>query len=588
VTIKRGEQAVALEPELDVELEGEKTAALSLSWRAEGSSLTGEAKGEKLTAEVKLSADAGGAVAVSVTLHYLVAARVEREALRLRLPGSPQAIGRDLAWAALTGELRVDRGTPIAFAAMPAKGAGAAVVGGPGFVAATATPREGDTEVELILDDAASHPFARYKVCRDKWVRGEEPARSTDARTRRAAGDTVLGRATLLVVAPGETFTPVVVERWGAGARAAIVLTDHADNTDTAALRAVLYGTSDKKDPDYGTKGILGRHLSLTRTFFVHKGKGTLADDPEARDLADELVAAGSEVGSHSITPGKDKRATVEKGLPALAAWSPTTWIDHQPDTNCEAVSNEGWQDSGAWGIRDLLYKAGFRWIWAANDLAGADNQVANLFIPDRPAEAAPPIFPLPVDPRLWLFRSVWFYAPAKELAAALSDKALDELENGRGLFVAHTYLSPTERTTSARLAKRTLVKIKKKVAVLDAGFDAALARIQTRVAAGSLASLTWRSAGERLRALGDVTVRYRGDGSAVVENTGTNDVKGLTVALPASGELAVEGAKVLGSRADTGRATVWFDLDAGTQAIVRVKKGQLWKGGAVTLGAGK
>ncbi len=585
VTLRRGEQSVALDPELDVALDGEQASKLPLVWRADGSSLVGEARADALTAAVKLTAGEGGEVALEVTLHYQAAARVEREALRLRLPGAPRAIGRDLAWGPLAGELRVDRGTPAVVAAIPDGGGGVAVVVGAGFAAARAAPSEGATDLALVLDDTASHPFQKYAACRAKWVRGQEAARVSAAPTSRAAGDEVTARATLLLLG-ADGFTPLVVERWAAGAQAAVVLTDHADATDTGALRAVLYGTSDQKAADYGKKGILGRKLKLTRTFFARKGKGTLEDDAEARALADELVAAGSEVGSHSISPAKDRRASVEKKLPVFAAWYSTTWIDHQPDTNCEALSNQGWEDSGAWGIRDLLVHQGYRWIWAATDV-DTKNQVVNLFAPGRPAEAATPIFPLPADPRLWVFRSVWFYAPAGELAAALDDTALDQLEAERGLFVAHTYLSPTERTTSKKLAKRSLVKIKKGVAVLDPSFDAALARLEARVTAGTTASLTWRKAGDRLRALADVHVRYRGDGSAVVENDGSMDLEGLTVALPAAGELTVEGAKLLGSRSESGRATAWFDLAAGTQAIVRVKKGQFWKGSAVTLEKG-
>ena len=61
---------------------------------------------------------------------------------------------------------------------------------------------------------------------------------------RRRPGDELTARATLHPLAPGREVLPVLAERWEAGARGAVVFTDHADRTDPAALRAVLYGDS--------------------------------------------------------------------------------------------------------------------------------------------------------------------------------------------------------------------------------------------------------------------------------------------------------------------------------------------------------
>src|SRR5262249_21155405 len=148
---------------------------------------------------------------------------------------------------------------------------------------------------------------------------------------------------------------PVIVERWKAGAKAAFVITDHADRTDPRALRAILYGTSDHAAPEYGKGGFFGHGLKLTKTFFAEGKRGTLNGDPEIRVLAAEIIAAGSEVGSHSITAQRDSRDVVEKGLASFDPWQTVTWIDHQPYTNCEALSNLGWGMTGAFGIEDLL-----------------------------------------------------------------------------------------------------------------------------------------------------------------------------------------------------------------------------------------
>jgi hypothetical protein len=391
---------------------------------------------------------------------------------------------------------------------------------------------------------------------------------------RRLPGDEDAARATLYFVGD-DPLRPVVVERWPAGARAAVVLTDHADRTDPDALRAVLWGSADPRAEGGVGAGVVGRGLRVTRTFFVHASHGSL-DDPEIRLLADDLATAGSEVALHSITPERDDREEVRAGLAEAAPWRPRTWIDHQPYTNCEAVSSRGAGTDAPWGVRDLLADAGYSWVWAAGDVDGrAGVRIVNQLGGD-PAEPRPAIFPLPQDPRLWVFRSSMFHAAPGELAAALSDAALARLEAERGLFVAHTYLGPSARTTrSADQLGRVLVVAGRGALAIHPLLDEALARVAARVRAGRLATLDWAEAGDRLRALGEIEVVYRSDGSAEVHNHGAEPLLALTVSLPAAGlEVALEGVALLGREDDGADARVWFDLGPGEKATLRVWDG--------------
>jgi len=533
----------------------------AFTWRSEGLERVGVAADARMQATVRITPVAPGAFELRFTVAWRVAAEVEREAVRLVLPGPAWAIGRDLELAALRAPLRVDRGTPIA-ALTPAL----ALVGGPGLVAARYAPAGREVEVDLVLDDAGAHPFAVYPSCLAR-IPGLAEGAPVDfgqlehkkflGRTHRRAGETVEARATLFALAPGAPALPVVPERWPSGARAAIVFTDHADRTDPAALRAVLYGSSAAPGPVPVAGGFIGHGVRLTKSFFVRARRGGLEGDPEARALAEALRAAGSEVASHSISGGPDDREAVRVGLATLQALGVVTWIDHEPYTNCEAISSEGWRSEGRYGIRDLLVLAGFRWVWEAGDLGGFRRaEVVDLFSARPPGEPAPPIYPLPIDPRLWVFDSTLFYAPPAELGAALSDAALDRLEARRGLFVAHTYLSASARTTTRP------------------ELDAALARLGERARAGRLASLTWSEAGDRLRALAEVHVAYLPDGAARVENLGAAPLFGLTLAVPAEIELVVEGAAVSGRSAGPGRSRLWLDLAPGASALLRARRG--------------
>jgi hypothetical protein len=549
------------------------------SWRREGAALVGAAEDARMRATVRAAEAEPGRVELRFAVEWRVAALVEREAIVLRLPAVAHALGRDLRFAPLVAPLRVDRGTPIV-----AAGGGLVLAGGPGFVAARYAPtRSGGVEVRLLADDAGAHPFAVYTTCLERLPGLAEGAPISFAslekkrflgRTARRAGDRVEAVASLYAV--NGDAAPLYVERWPGGARAALVFTDHADRTDPDALRAVLYGSSDPAAPGYGKAGFLGRGVRLTKSFFVRARRGGLEGDPEARALAEALRAAGSEVASHSVSGGADDRDAVRAGLATLRAFGVTTWIDHEPYTNCEAISSEGWRTEGRYGIRDLLVEGGMRWVWEAGDVGGfRAPELVDVFSASRAADPDPPIYPLPIDPRLWVFQSTMFYAPPTELAAAMSDAALDRLEAREGLFVGHTYLSASARTTTRpeHLARLAVRRGPGPSLVIDPALDAALARVAARASAGHLASLTWSEAGDRLRALADVEVRYRADGAALVTSRAAATVRGLTLAAPLDAELSDDAGRIRGRDREGLRARAWLDLAPGETVVVRAAR---------------
>jgi len=542
----------------------------ALRWRAEGAGLVAEAADARLKVALRVEPTAAG-LELSADVRWLATVEVSRLAVLLSLPGRALALRRDLRLAPLRGELRVDVGTPL-LALLP----GLAVVGAHGVAAARLRPTADGVELEAILDDEGSHPFAVYERCLERlppaagrsWAALER--KRPRARSRASAGERAGLTLQILALRPGAQ-RPLVVERWPAGARAAVVLTDHADRTDPQALRALLHGSS--AGPPAAGRGLLGHGLKITKSFFARDRRGGLLDDPEAARLAAELREAGSEVALHSPGMGPDDRTAVRAALEALAPWRMATWIDHQPYTNCEALSSRGWEASGRWGISDLLVAGGFRWVWEANDLGGFGRaRLENLFLPERPAEADPPVYPLPSDRRLWAFQSTFFYGPAADLGAALSDPALEALEREDGLFVGHTYLSASARTTTqaehrARLAVRPRAGGGLEIEpALDAGF----ARAGARVRSGTLASLTLAEAAQRLRDLSALRIRYLPDGTARVEHHGEALLHALTLGMEGEAALEVEGALHGGHPAGGSRSRVFFDLAPGEAVTIR------------------
>lgn len=573
--IPLGAQAIPLQAALEVQTPAH-SIHVSLDWTtAADGTLKARAANAEWEALVELAPRPGGARSLAVTVRWLAQAEEQRIALSLWWPGTPSAVNRSLRFAPVEEPLRVERGTPLLVAA-----GGMVLAGGPGLAAARVQRIADGVRAILYLDDAAARPFSSFETCYEHLPQppagqhlawGSFDPRKPRLLAPRAPGQEDRLEATLFPLAEGAPFAPVVPERWPGGARAAVVFTDHADRTDPDALRAVLWGDSDPAAAG-PPSGFLGRGVRITRTFFVH-GKGGSLDDPASRALAEDLVRNGSEVALHSITGEPDTRDAVRAGLSDAASFKPVTWIDHEPYTNCEAISAQGWQAGGTYGIRDLLADAGIRWIWAAGDEGKGQPRIDDL-LGGRTDEARAAIAPFALDPSLWVFRSSMFFAAPEVLAAALSDPALSELEEARGLFVAHTYLGPSPRTThSAEHLSRLAVRCAPGGRlVIDPALDAALGRLASRARAGRLASLTWAEAGDRLRALGDVQVVYLPDGGAEIRNLGPTPLRGLTlsVAVPPEVELSVDGEAPLGREDDGGVARVWLDLPAGGRAVLR------------------
>jgi hypothetical protein len=563
---------------LDLKVGG-RALAMPLAWRSDGGEAVGSGAVPEVEAELRLTPESGEGRRLRVRLRWRREAGLERAAVTLGWAGDhPWAVGRDLAPAPLTTPVRTGRGTPLL------AGAGALLLtGGPGLVAARLVPTPGGLEARLFLDDAAERPFATYLTCLDQLPHGEQggPVAWGALERKRAwlesprhPGDEDLLEVSLWPVGPGQGF-PLLVERWPRAARAAVVFTDHADRTDPAALRAVLFGHSDRRAEGSRGAGLLGRGLAITRSFFVWPGPGTLADGETWR-LASWIAGAGGEVALHSISDARDDNAAIRAGLEAAAPLRPETWIDHEPYVNCEALSAEGAEERSPWEARALLVEGGIRWAWAAGDVAGFRAvELRDLFAAAPPGEPSPAIYPLPGEPRLWVFESTFFYAPPIELARALSDEALEKLERAGGLFVGHTYLGTGPATTRGPAAARLpVVSQPDGSLVIAPALDEALARLATHVGDGRVVSLTWAEAGDRLRALGDVTVRYLADGGAEVVNRGAVGLSGLAVSLPAAGlELWVDGAPAGDRQELAGRTRIWFDLPANGHRVVRATR---------------
>jgi hypothetical protein len=417
-------------------------------------------------------------------------------------------------------------------------------------------------QVVLEADHYANHPLRLLRDCVAEYDREERVEHSTRSAWPRKAGDATELEARLhLGAGPG-----ILPLRYPDGRRSALVFTDHADQSDANRLRTLMYGRSDAGPGAPG--GFVGHGLGMTKTVF-HRSRyrqPLQLSDPEYAAEVSRLVQAGIEVGPHSVGDGPEKREKTAESLPAYEAiGGAPVWIDHQPSTNCEALSNRGALPSDRHYVVDLLKGAGYRYAWAGTDVREPADGI-NLFEPDRPESRTPVLYTHKVvDPDsrtpLRLFSAVWRLYPPDEFLARYSKARLDKLEADRGLHIAHSYLDA--HSGAGRLAGKTLMHRDGDVLVLLPEVEAWLGRLETRQAQGRLWVAGVVAVADHLVAMSRVRVagvagRVRLESPQAVKGASFL-IPGGVVGIELDGE-AVPESKL---RVEAEGTVVWLDLAA-------------------------
>ena len=160
------------------------------------------------------------------------------------------------------------------------------------------------------------------------------------------------------------------------GRRAALVITDHADQTTARTFAALVYGRSDKPSP---TMGLLAHHLRITKSLFAHGTDRPQLESPEVVRLADQLYVAGSEIVPHSAD-AEARRATGDAWRRSTRSRAgtraPGSIISPRPTARRSAI--RAFASSGKFGIADLLGRARLRVrLGRGRSRAGAAEPVA-------------------------------------------------------------------------------------------------------------------------------------------------------------------------------------------------------------------
>ena len=412
--------------------------------------------------------------------------------------------------------------------------------------------------VTFELDHREHHPFKVYAGCPDSAH--ALPSQWRDE-TPRLAGESVTRRVTLTLGEAGQ----VSARRYPEGYQAVIAMTDHADQGSAARTRALAYGAQDA--PASSSRGWVGRGLGYSKSVFSIKQGGykPQLDDPAFVTLLEQLRRDGVETGLHSVSGKTDTRAQSEAYIEKFARdWGGPVWIDHGPERNCEAISNQGWDASSEYHVVDLLLANGIDVWWAVLDVSLHGSKLDMLA--KRPAARRVVAWPQRMLARGWrtpvLFASAWFFVARRAFLARFAARHLDALVRDHGLLFAHTYLDVwAER---GKFVERSLLERKEGKLRLRDDVDEVFARLASYQ---SKRLILMQGVGRLAPHLLDamrMVIRQRTDGAYELTHTGGRPLRGVTLRLPASaGAIFVDGTphtRMSGGK-EQGHVDIWLDF---------------------------
>lgn len=427
----------------------------------------------------------------------------------------------------------------------------------------------GSVRLDFELDRAENHPFVVKNTCGPSLTNGDPkplPPRLALDETFRDEGATHASEATFTF---GVANLPLP-SRFPRGFQAAAVFTDHADQSNLEKFEAFAFGETGKRDAG----GWVDQGLGYTKTIFLKKARGFAPqfDDPHYRQRLEALRGTGVEIGLHTASGLTDTTPDAAMLLAEFraAGFGGATWIDHSPHTNCDSISNRGWDPLSPWYMVEQLQRQNFRYLWSVQDLALPTGSL-NLLAPELRHQRRPTIYDHlrlgSGDHPFTFFASSWFFDSQSSFVHHMSDGYLDRLVAEHGLLMAHVYFD-THRKQGVYRDNTHLRQLAPRHFRLRPESAEVIARFHARQAQGEI----WFAGIEALHRHVDaaLSVQFAWRGGAVhITNPTAVDLPGLTLWVAADPDaatptLTIDGQPPLGQKRVGQSHLVWFDLPAG------------------------
>lgn len=223
------------------------------------------------------------------------------------------------------------------------------------------------------------------------------------------------------------------------------IITNHPDSNTINTLEAMMYGSSNKKNPLYGHSGFLYYKIPATWGFFSKTESGLIGiDNPEFKQIIDTMSKDGIEVVPHTITgiAPDNTRNILEEYMPELQKMGIEDWIDHSLGAGARsaAIKSEGSIAGSEQYSLDLFKKYGFKYCWSYVD-ASLSNGIDML--------SEHQIF---LHPQIFFKNNnlgcngysiyQWDTYRPKNFVEEVNNSNLDELVKNDGICIMHDYFT--------------------------------------------------------------------------------------------------------------------------------------------------
>lgn len=435
-----------------------------------------------------------------------------------------------------------------------------------GFMGVGAFKTSEGSRIELELDHPDYHPFEIYEACVEEMK--NVPKKINLSHSLRKKGEIRTGRVLFHL----EHQMLPLAARFPYGFESGIVFTDHADQTNAQRTEAFAYG---RTGADHSSqKGFVGRGLSYSKTVFVDDVRGypQQMGDPQMRKLLRELQNQGVEIGVHSVSGKRDEPYRVLASLQKFRkTYRGRTWIDHQPNTNCEAISNQGWDPMSSWYVLKNLEKSGYDYLWSVRDVSLPQGSV-NLLSQENPSARRPVVYTQSriqgEEKGFYLFNSSWFHVGLKRFLSFFRPEAMQRLQQEHGVSIGHVYFENYKK-------EAFVLKQEEGGYVLAPELDQLFAQFQVRQKEKKLWVVGIEAMGDYWKnAFHKVRIHSLGENRFRIENTQDHPILGYSLFYPDTRvSLSIEGEPVKGKRMDLSRNMIhfWFDLPANAVRTIEV-----------------
>ncbi|WAM36147.1 hypothetical protein [Caldicellulosiruptor acetigenus] len=321
-----------------------------------------------------------------------------------------------------------------------------------------------------------------------------------------------------------ENYTYSIKSRSPNATKAILIFSHHSDSNMISIIKAMMFGTTDTKDPSYMKKGFVGYKIPITWGFFYKSVKGIPGfDNPEYKKLIEFLAQKKIEVVLHTASPVAQENTVqlIKKALEDTSYLKLDDWIDHSlsDGTRSAALKSEGAIKGSKNYSFDLFLKHGYKYCWSYLDVK-IDS--LNMLQPDK-VTWHPQIFfknyNFGEGDSLYQWNSVRY----RNLPKMLTQNQLDKLINENGVCIIHDYFAHP-------MQKNRLFVVKNKNVYISPQFDKSLRLVSNLMSKKLLWVPTVKEFIDYEVALKNVQITPLDSTTLVVDNKNYSEIKGFTL----------------------------------------------------------